>query len=147
MLRGTRGERLQFKVTFHFNITTIPANEVGEALGEKPMMEPFMKNLEKLIQEFGTFGNEKSFPRELDHDVKLVSTFSERIMEESELMIRRIDHIYNSAKEDLEISFDKKEITPGVFFTICEIRLQNYLNLISQVETKRDLLLADRWGL
>ena len=106
-----------------------------------------MKNLETLIQEYESTGYKKYSPAEPDNDLNRVSTFTERIMEECEFMIRRIDHVFESAKETLEISFDKKEMEPEVYFTLSEIRLQNYLKLISKVEARRDTQLADRWGL
>ena len=106
-----------------------------------------MKNMKDQKKRAQTKGDLENNPLELNSDIRLVSTYTERIMEECELVIRRIDHVYNSAKEELELSFDKKEITPEVFFTLCEIRLQNYLKLISHAERKRDSLLEDEWGL
>jgi len=102
---------------------------------------------QSVISETGSTGNIETIPSGFVNDIKLRNAYAEQIVEESELMIRRIDHIYNAAKEELEISLEKKEITPEAFFTLCEILQQNYLKLISQVKRKRASLLADRCAL
>ncbi len=102
---------------------------------------------QSVISEAGSMGNIETIPSGFVNDIKLRNAYAEQIVEESELMIRRIDHIYIAAKEELEISLEKKEITPEEFFTLCEIQQQNYLKLISQVKTKRASLLADRCAL
>lgn len=102
---------------------------------------------QSVISETGSMGNIETIPSGFVNDIKLRNAFAEQIVEESELMIRRIDHIRYAAKEELEISLEKKEITPEEFFTLCEIRQQNYLKLISQVKRKRASLLADRCAL
>ncbi len=106
-----------------------------------------MKNIEEVVREFESKGHIKTFRLEFNPATKQVSTYTERVMEEYERTIRYIDQIYESTKEALEMSFDKKEITSDVYFTLCEIRLHNYLRLISEVESKRDAQLTDRWGL
>jgi len=106
-----------------------------------------MKKFENLKKQIESMGNIENIPAGFINDTKLRNAYAEQIMEESKLMIRRIDHTYNAVKEELENSLEKKEITPEVFFTLCEIRQQNYLKLISHVETKRCSLLADRCAL
>ena len=104
-----------------------------------------MKNFEDLINEFESMGQSKVIAVEHDYTIKRVNTSTEQIMEECDLTIRRIDHVCESAKEALEISFDKKEIEPDVYIAMSEVRLQQYLDLISKVKKRRDALLIDRW--